>query len=204
MSDEFKEEVYMLAGVSFEKEIRNERETLQYWESLSANYPLSPGRTSTENNFSHDEVDASVRQSKRDLERKEKKLGSGLGDVINEVERMITIIYTTMTDFDMKTQKVRKISQRLNEFMRITGKPWIRGKHVNKWSVFLLEHWGEYLIPLDREDVWEKIPIIAAAFMHKFKQVMDAGERMPAKFPLENSYIGRHMPHVEQECCESR
>ena len=200
MSTEFKEEVYMLAGVSIEASIKLERETLHYWKSLRENYPISPGRTSAINHCSPADVEVSVARSKVDLKNKQEKLLS----VQNEVEMMVTMIYKTMSDFDMTTQKVRKISQLLNEFMLITGKPWIRGVDVNRWSVFLLENWGEYLIPHDREEVWTRIPLLAATFMHKFNQVRDAGERMPAKYPPEDGYIGRNMPHIEQECCESR
>ena len=108
-----------------------------------------------------------------------------------------------MSDFYTTQKKIQKISLLLNNFMKITGNPWIRGLQVTQWSVFLLRMWGEYMIPVDREAVWTRIPLLGGVFMHEFNMARDAGGRLPNEYPLEDGPINRNMPHVEQEYSES-
>jgi hypothetical protein len=200
MSDAFKKEVYMRAGVALEDEITEEEETLQYWQYLRSNYPYTPDGSNAHDHYcSESEVAIAERATRLALENKIMKRSF----IILNVNILVTRIYVNMSDVHMTKNKVRKISYLLDKFMKITGKPWICGLQLRQWSVFLLRHWGGYLIPDDIQAVWTRIPIIGASFMHEFNMARDAGSRMPNSYPLDDGPISRNMPHIEQKCCES-
>ena len=193
--DEFKAEVYMRAGAFLEEDIRQSKEALSYWQYVRVHYPFDQyGNNVYHQGFSESDVHREDENSIWTLRNEITKRPF----VRIEVDNMVTKIYNKMSSVYITSHKILTISNILYDFMRITGKP-IGALKKTQWSVFLLSNWGKYLIPVDEEAVWTKIPQIGAMFMHQFKLARDAGGRLPNEYPRENFHINRNMPLVEQD-----
>ena len=183
----------MRAGIFLEDDIKEAKENLSYWQYARVNYPFDQDGI----NVHHQGI------LKSDVHREDENSIWTLRNEITkrpfvriEVENMVTKIYNEMSSINMTSQKIKTISRIQYDFMKITGKPWIRPRYKTQWSV---SNWGRYLIPFDEEAVWTKIPQIGAMFMHQFKLARDAGGRLPNGYPRGDFHINRNMPLVEQE-----
>ena len=162
--NQFKAGVYERARVSLENDIQREKRSVAYWRHVEENYPHSPNGTDVSH---HDFSQACVYDFVERDTALVKQTENQRPFVKKTMDREISLIFKQMSHRPMTDKRIRKIGGMMDNFMKLSGLPWIHDFYYNHWNKFLLDSWDDSMVPIDKESVWIKIPWICHTFMHK-------------------------------------